>query len=99
MKTDLAKVFRMLPRTRLLFSFILPQLNWRGQTARTAYGVKWSRQWLNGVMAGFLAKRQMHCIRHSNIDLSHLIRDGVHLSPEGNKLLLKFLVTLYSKVH
>ncbi|KAK2905468.1 hypothetical protein Q8A67_007267 [Cirrhinus molitorella] len=88
MKTDLAEVLRMLPRTRLLFSFILPYLNLRGQTARTAYGVKRSRQWFNGAMSFFLAERQMRCIHHSNIDLSHLTRDKVHLSPEGNELLL-----------
>ncbi|KAK9977071.1 hypothetical protein ABG768_018892, partial [Culter alburnus] len=88
MKTDLAEVFRMLPRTRLLFSFILPRLNWRGQTARSAYGIERSRRWLNSAIAGFLAERQMRCVRHSNIDLSHLSRDGDHLSPEGNELLL-----------
>ncbi|KAK2917103.1 hypothetical protein Q8A67_001477 [Cirrhinus molitorella] len=91
MKTDLAEVFRIFPRTRLLFSFILPRLHWRGQTARSAYGVERSRRWLNGAISGFLAERQMRCIRHSNIDLSHLTRDGVHLSPEGNELLLSNL--------
>lgn len=91
MKTDLAEVFRMLPRTRLLFSFILPRLNWQGQTAKSAYGIEWSRQWLNSAIAGFLAERQMRCVRHSNINLSHLSRDGVHLSPEGNERLLRNL--------
>ncbi|KAK2907342.1 hypothetical protein Q8A67_006327 [Cirrhinus molitorella] len=91
MKTDLAEVFRMFPRTRLLFSSILPRLHWRGQTARSAYGVERSRRWLNVAISGFLAERQMRCIRHSNIDLCHLTRDGVHLSPKGNELLLSNL--------
>ncbi|ROL50896.1 hypothetical protein DPX16_3530 [Anabarilius grahami] len=47
MKTDLAEVLRLLPRTRLLFSSILPRLNWRGQIARSAYGIERSRRWLN----------------------------------------------------
>ncbi|KAK9970508.1 hypothetical protein ABG768_026447 [Culter alburnus] len=91
MKTDLAEVLRLLPRTRLLFSSILPRLNWRGQTARSAYGVERRRRWLNSAVAGFLAEREMHSVRHTNIDLSHLSRDGVHLSTEGNELLLSNL--------
>ncbi|KAK2860271.1 hypothetical protein Q7C36_004437 [Tachysurus vachellii] len=59
------------------------------EVLRSAYGIERSRRWLNSTVAGFLAERQMHC--HSNIDLSHLSRDGVHLSPEGNELLLSNL--------
>lgn len=88
MKADLEEVFRMFPRTRVLFSDILPRLSWRGQTGRTAYGVDRARRWLNGAISGFLSERQMLCVRHPNIGLPHLSRDGVHLSPEGNELLL-----------
>jgi len=87
-KRDLATCFTMFPSTRLVFSHILPRLNWRGQRGRTGYGVEKSRRWINSKVAGFLAGRQMRCIRHRNICLSHLCRDGVHLSREGNQLLL-----------
>ena len=87
-KRDLATCFIMFPSTRLVFSHILPRLNWRGQRARTGYGVEKGRRWINSKVAGFLAGRQMRCIRHRNICLSHLCRDGVHLSREGNQLLL-----------
>lgn len=87
-KRDLAKCFKMFPRTRFVFSHILPRLSWRGQTGRTGYGIERSRRWINGKVSGFLAERQMRCIHHRNICLSHLSCDGVHLSPEGNQLLL-----------
>ncbi|KAF4115059.1 hypothetical protein G5714_002548 [Onychostoma macrolepis] len=80
MKTDLTRVFKLIPATKVLFSDILPRLNWRGQTGRSAYGIERSRRWLNGAMSGFLSERNMHCIPHRNISLLHLIRDGVHLS-------------------
>ncbi|MGL4763542.1 MAG: hypothetical protein ACRC2N_00650, partial [Aeromonas sp.] len=85
------EVFRMFPGTKVLFSFILPRRNWRGQSARSTYGVERSRRWVNGSMAGFLAERRMRCIRHYNIDPSHLIADGVHLSPGGNELFMRNL--------
>jgi len=91
MKSDLTEILQMFPRTRLLFSGILPRLNWRGQTGRTGYGIERSRRWINGAMSGFLGEKQMRCIHHKNINLFHLCRDGVHLGPEGNQLLLSNL--------
>ncbi|KAL1277157.1 hypothetical protein QQF64_023830 [Cirrhinus molitorella] len=90
-KADLTRVFEMFPRTRVLFSDILPRLKWRGQTGRTAYGIERSRRWLNGAVSGFLSDRNMRCIWHGNIGLTHLIKDGVHLGPEGNQLFLNNL--------
>ncbi len=87
-KRDLGKCFLMFPSTKLVFSHILPRLSWRGQTGRTGYGLERSRRWINGKVSAFLAERQMRCIHHRNICLSHLSSDGVHLSPEGNQLLL-----------
>lgn len=89
MKRDLSECFRLFPGARLLFSEILPRLRWRGQRSRT--GVERSRRWINGKVSGFLAETQMRRIRHTNIGLLHLCRDGVHLSPEGNQRLLSNL--------
>ncbi|KAK2892348.1 hypothetical protein Q8A67_012336 [Cirrhinus molitorella] len=87
-KDDLSRVFRMFPRTTVLFSDILPRLNRRGQTGRSAYGIERSRRWLNGAVSGFLSDHHMSCIWHPNIVLTHLIKDGVHLGPEANRLFL-----------
>ncbi|XDV26044.1 hypothetical protein PO909_029848 [Leuciscus waleckii] len=88
---DLGTCFEMFPSTRFVFSHILPRLYWRGQTGRSGYGVERGRRWINGKVAGFLAERQMRCIRQRNNCTSHRCRDGVHLSTEGNQLLLSNL--------
>lgn len=88
MMRDLTKCFQLFPCTRIVFSHILPRQIWRGQTGRTGYGVERGRRWINKKVSDFLAERGMRTIGHQNICLSHLCRDGVHLNPEGNQLLL-----------
>ncbi|KAL0170896.1 hypothetical protein M9458_035492, partial [Cirrhinus mrigala] len=82
MMADMAEIFWMFPHTKILFSDILPRQNWRGQQARSSYGIEKSRRWLNSAIG-------MSCIYHRNIGLAHLIEDGVHLNSEGNELLLE----------
>ncbi|KAJ8346738.1 hypothetical protein SKAU_G00281390 [Synaphobranchus kaupii] len=55
MKADIREIDLLFPKTKLMFSDILPRWNWRGQTATTGYGLERTRRWLNGAMFGFLS--------------------------------------------
>ncbi|KAJ8350088.1 hypothetical protein SKAU_G00252180 [Synaphobranchus kaupii] len=55
MKTDIREIDLLFPKTKLMFSDILPRSNWRGQTATTGYGLERTRRRLNGAMFGFLS--------------------------------------------
>ncbi|KAL1261376.1 hypothetical protein QQF64_006641 [Cirrhinus molitorella] len=91
MKTDLAEVLGSFPEPASLFPLFCPRLHGEGRLLGPAYGSNGAGGGSTVAISGSLAERQMRCIRHSNIDLSHLTRDGVHLSPEGNELLLSNL--------
>ncbi|KAJ8381194.1 hypothetical protein SKAU_G00019720 [Synaphobranchus kaupii] len=55
MKADIREIDLLFPKTKLMFSDILPRWNWRGRTATTGYGHERTRRRLNGAMFGFLS--------------------------------------------
>ncbi|KAJ8375247.1 hypothetical protein SKAU_G00058270 [Synaphobranchus kaupii] len=64
MKTDIREIDLLFPKTKLMFSDILPRWNWRGQTATTRYGLERTRRRLNGAMFGFLSDMALSSPQH-----------------------------------
>ncbi|KAJ8356397.1 hypothetical protein SKAU_G00191910 [Synaphobranchus kaupii] len=60
MKADIREIDLLFPKTKLMFSDILPRWNRQGQTATTGYGLERTRRRLNGAMFGFLS--DMGCL-------------------------------------
>ncbi|KAJ8381216.1 hypothetical protein SKAU_G00019940 [Synaphobranchus kaupii] len=79
MKTDIREIDLLFPKTKLMFSDILPRWNWWGQTATTGYGLERTRRRLNGAMFGFLSDMgrttqflelyQLQTVESSKLDL------------------------------
>ena len=75
-----------LPRTVIIWSDMLPRLNYRG--ARCAKTVAKSSDTVNRFLRNFAVQNGMRCIKHHGVKRSRgeaFLPDGVHLSETGNK--------------
>ena len=87
---DLSRLHNLYPAMRIIWSTIIPRLNWRG--ARQVDKVNKARRQVNkeicrGVSKGGLGSVINHCrIQISNVD--YFREDGVHLSEAGLDIFL-----------
>ena len=77
-----------LPRTRVIWSDMIPRLCWRG--ARSAVAIEHARRTLQVAARSIVYAEQGAAIRHPQIQAAlHLGADGVHLNDEGYTIFLK----------
>ncbi|KAJ8318103.1 hypothetical protein KUTeg_003194 [Tegillarca granosa] len=85
----IVKIFKLLPKTRLIWSQILPRLEWRNEVNHRA--LKKVRVRVNRKIANFVLKNNGFYIKYPELIESNtgcFSKDNVHLSDLGNDLFL-----------
>lgn len=87
-KKDLIYLHNLLPNTTIVWSQILPRLQWRGEVDHLA--VERARVRLNSSIATFVLNLEGKYIRYPELKTSYplLFKDQVHLNVLGNSLFL-----------
>lgn len=82
---------QLMPETALIWSNILPRLQWRYSNNNVK--MEKSRRRLNSTIATHMIKKGGCCIRYPDIQANaqFLDDDGVHLSKLGNSIMLNTL--------
>ena len=90
-KRVLKWVAQMLPGTRLIWSQILPRINWR--FSNNSVAMEKCRYRLNNATAAFIIRNGGYYIRYPDIrpDEICIATDGVHLTNLGNQIFLNTL--------
>lgn len=95
LRNDIKLIVRMIlnrfPNVRLVWSEILPRLNWR--YAREPDAMERARKKLNSCIGAYMIRKGGHYLRYSDIDADYtcLKTDGVHLTEIGNDMFLNTL--------
>ena len=89
MRFSLAIISRMLPKTSVVYSYILPRHDWR--FSNNVEKMETTRKRVNRGMRSYLLKIGGYIIKHPDFDDKHIglyQNDGVHLSFIGNDIFL-----------
>ncbi|XP_052701653.1 uncharacterized protein LOC128178498 [Crassostrea angulata] len=98
MEQSLDALSPLLPRTKIIWSQILPRLKWRN--ARDNNALNKTRVRVNSFVATKLLAHQGGYIRYQKItpsDKSLFKGDGVHLTEKGNEIFLKTLTKAFKR--
>ncbi|XP_052674467.1 uncharacterized protein LOC128156393 isoform X2 [Crassostrea angulata] len=98
MEQSLDALSPLLPRTKIIWSQILPRLKWRN--ARDNNALNKTRVRVNSFVATKLLAHQGGYIRYQKItpsDKSLFKGDGVHLTEKGNEIFLKTLKKAFKR--
>ncbi|XP_065944776.1 uncharacterized protein [Magallana gigas] len=98
MEQSLDALSPLLPRTKIIWSQILPRLKWRN--ARDNNALNKTRVRVNSFVATKLLAHQGGYIRYQKItpsDKSLFKGDGVHLPEKGNEIFLKTLTKAFKR--
>ena len=83
------EIYELIPHVSIIWSEILPRLAYRG--ARDQVKVNIARKTLNRRVRAIMGRCGGHIIRHAEFNASRtelFRKDGIHLSPDGNDLLV-----------
>ena len=87
MKKDLLQLHTDFPLMKIVYSSIVQRINWRHPSNPAK--INKARIWVNIVMTSFVRLLGGAIIRHTQIKFnrpSQCLRDGVHLSRQGNDI-------------
>ena len=75
---------------RIIWSFILPRIQWRYSSNNNAICMEQARKRINSYIASLVLQAEGAIIRHTDItsDPALFLSDGVHLSRIGNNIFL-----------
>lgn len=87
-KKDLLKLHQLLPETVIVWSQVLPRVQWRGELDH--FALERARERLNNCIATFILKLGGKYIRYPELKKANpqLFKDSVHLNFLGNSFFL-----------
>lgn len=95
LRSDIKLIVRMIlnrfPNVKIIWSEILPRINWR--FAKNPEAIDKARKRLNSSIGAYVVRKGGHYLRYDDIqaDYNYLRADGVHLSDMANDIFLNTL--------